>query len=270
MINLEVITKTKGNRYVLIISNNNEEEKHVVSENLIIKYNLLTPRELSRYEYKTITNVKIEDILFEKALVFIDYKMRTISEVKKRLKKEVADEELINKVIKELKEKKYLNDNFYTETFIKEKIDFDLIGPRNIKQKLISKGIHFDIIDQHLIQYNDHMQYDKINDIIKNQIKYKIKKPYKKAYLSLKQKLVTKGFSLNIIESALISNAEEIKEMIDDIPLLKRELDKLTKRYDVNKYEEKSKVIKALLSKGFDYETIKSYVKEGTFYEDND
>ena len=90
MINLVEINKTKGNRYSLIINNNDLEEKHIVSENIIIKFNLLTPRELSNYEYKSITKVKIEDILYEKALVFIDFKMRTISEVKKRLRKEVV------------------------------------------------------------------------------------------------------------------------------------------------------------------------------------
>ncbi|MCK5761662.1 MAG: hypothetical protein KAH16_02055, partial [Candidatus Izimaplasma sp.] len=77
MINLVEISRTKRNRYLLIINNNNKEEKHIVSENIIIKYNLLTPRELSKHEYKTISRVKIEDLLYEKALVFIDFKMRT-------------------------------------------------------------------------------------------------------------------------------------------------------------------------------------------------
>ncbi len=267
MINLVEISKTKKNRYLLIISNNEVLEKHIVSENIIIKYNLLTPRELTSFEYKTITKIKIEDLLYEKALVFIDYKMRTISEVKKRLKKEVEDEQLINKIIIRLKEQNYLDDNFYVKTYLNEKLEYDLIGPRNIKEKLIKKGIHYDLIDQHLIRYKEEFQYDKINQIIKNETKFRIKKPYKKAYLSLKQKLVSKGFTLKVIESALISNRDIIKEMIDEEPLLKRELDILTKKYDLSKYEDKSKIIKMLISKGFDYELIKKSVKEGTLYE---
>jgi len=269
MISLVEITKSKRNRYRLIISNNGTEEKHVVSENLIIKYNLLTPRELSNYEYKTITKVKIEEILYEKALVFIDFKMRTISEVKKRLRKEVEDEDLINKMIKRLKKDKYLNDDFYVKTYVNEKLEYDLVGPGYIKEKLILKGVHFDLIDQHLISYTEKYQYDKIDQLIKNETKYKIKKPYKKAYLSLKRKLVTKGFSLGIIESSLISHSDLIKEMIDESPLLERELSVLKRKYDLSKYEEKSKVIKALLNKGFDYELIKKHVKEGDLYENN-
>ena len=132
---------------------------------------------------------------------------------------------------------------------------------------VILKGIHFDLIDQHLVKYTEKYQVGKINQIIKNETKYKIKKPYKKAYLSLKRKLVSKGFSLRIIESSLLSNIDEIKAMIDEEPLLARELDKLVKKFDLSKYEDKSKVIKALLSKGFDYELIKKHVKEGALYE---
>jgi len=262
MINLVEIKRTKRNRYLLIISIDDQEEKHIVSENLIIKYNLLSPRELSKYEYKTISRVKIEDLLYEKALVFIDFKMRTISEVKKRLRKEVEDEVIINKLIQRLKEDKYLNDDFYVQTYINEKIEYDLVGPGYIKEKLILKGIHYDLIDQHLIKFTEKYQYDKINQIIKNETKYKIKKTYKKAYLSLKRKLVTKGFSLNIIESSLISNKDNLKAVIDEEPLIKRELDRLVKKYNLSNYEEKSKVIKALLNKGFDYELIKKSVKE--------
>ena len=166
MINLVEIKKTKKNRYQLIISNNDTEEKHIVSENIIIKYNLLTPRELNKKEYNTITRIKIEDLLYEKALFFIDFKMRTISEVKKRLRKEVEDENIINKIIKRLKDNKYLDDNYYVKTYLHEKLEYDLIGPKNIKEKLILKGVHYDIIDQHLVSYKEKHQYDKVQHVI--------------------------------------------------------------------------------------------------------
>jgi len=268
MISLVEIKKTRKNRYLLIIIKNNLEEKHIVSENIIIKYNLLTPRELSSYEYKTITKVKIEEFLYEKALGFIDFKMRTISEVKKRLRKEVEDEELINKIIKRLKNDKFLNDDFYVKTYFNEKLEYALVGPGYIKEKLILKGVHYDLIDQYLIKFTEKYQYDKIYQIINNETKYKIKKTYKKTYLSLKRKLITKGFSLNIIESSLLSNIDRIKSVIDEEPLLKRELKSLLKKYNIAKYEDKSKIIKSLLNKGFDYELIKKSVKEGSLYED--
>jgi len=267
MINLLEINKIKGNRYLLIVSNNNIEEKHIITENIIVKFNLLNPRELTKKEYNAISKIKIEDVLYEKALVFIDFKMRSISEVKKRLYKEVKDEALINKIINKLKTNKYLNDSLYVKTYIDEKLDYDLVGPRYIKEKLILKGIHYDLIDQYLIKYTEELQYSKVFDLIKMETKFKIKKPYKKAYLSIKQKLVNKGFYINIIESSLISNKDEIMKMVDELSLLKIELKKLLTKYDIDNYEQKDKVIKSLLSKGFNYELIKSNLKEGEHYE---
>ena len=74
---------------------------------------------------------------------------------------------------------------------------------------------------------------------------------------------------MNIIESCLISNKEHIKEVIDEESLIKKEITILTKKYDLSKYEDKTKIIKSLISKGFDYELIKKKVKEGIPYEND-
>jgi len=261
MVFLEEISKTKGNRYLLKIRNEKELETYLVYENTIIKYSMLSPRELSDNEYRVIKQDKTTDQLYEKALKYIDYKMRTISEVKKHLSKDIKDKTVIQNIVDKLKVNGYLNDDFYTLTYMNEKIDYDLVGPRYIRQKLILKGIHYDVIDANLINYKEENQFDKVFELIKKETKYKIKKPYKKAYMSLKQKLVNKGFSLGVIESSLLSNIDLIKECIDEDSLILREIDKLKKKYDFNNYLEKSKATKSLLSKGYNYETIKEHLK---------
>ncbi len=261
MVFLEEISKTKGNRYLLSVRNKKELETYLVYENTIVKYCLLSPRELSDEEYNVIKKDKTTDKLYEKALKFIEYKMRTISEVKKHIGKEVEDIEMIEKIVSKLKSKGYLNDDFYTKTYMNEKIDYDLVGPRYIREKLILKGINYDIIDSNIINYKEESQFDKVFELIKKETKYKIKKPYKKAYMSLKQKLVNKGFSLGVIESSLLSNIDLIKECIDEDSLILREVDILKKKYDFSDYQEKSKATKSLLSKGYNYETIKKHLK---------
>lgn len=261
MIFLEEISKRKGNRYLLKISNNNVLETYLVYENMIIRYGFLSPRELSKSEYQIIKKDKTKDLLYEKALRFIEYKMRSISEVKKHLKKDKIDETSIKQVIDKLKQNGYLNDDLYAKNYINEKIDYDLVGPRYIKEKLILKGIHYDIIDSNLIVYSEESQFDKVFELIQKETKYKIKKPYKKAYMSLKQKLVNKGFSLAIIESSLLSNIDLIKDCIDEDSLIVREVEKLKKKYDFNEYTDRSKATKSLLSKGFNYEAIKKHLK---------
>lgn len=260
MNNIKDIKKLRNNTYIITITKNNKDNTHIISEDTIIKYDLLKPRKLTNEEYNKIIKDNEYSLLLGKALHFIDYQMRSISETKKHLRKSTKDEKLIDKIIKELKDLKYLNDNNFVKEFVNEKINFDSIGPKSIKEKLIGKGIHFDLIDDHLIKYTDNIQYSKIEDIIKKETKYPIKKPYNKAVISIKTKLANKGFSLNIIDSSIQSYGYLIKEACLEENILEKELSKLLKDYDINNYEQKQKLISKLLQKGFDYNLIKKHI----------
>ena len=52
--------------------NKEEIETYLVFENTIITYSLLSPRELSQIEYNVIKKDKTTDMLYEKALKYID------------------------------------------------------------------------------------------------------------------------------------------------------------------------------------------------------
>ncbi len=260
MIKIVSLKKRKNDTYIIEISKQDNVVPHIITENTIIKYNLLTKDLLSSEEYKRIIKDNEYELLYLKAISYISYQMRSISEVKKHLKKDTQNESLINKIVTELKVNKYLNDKYYVTEYVNQKIEYDLVGPRFIKDKLIKKGIHFDLINEQLEKYNENIEYDKIYQIIHKDIKYKQKKPYQKIYLSLKQKLITKGFSLNVVESALLSNKEDIKAMIDEDELLQKEIKKIGSKYNLNSYEEKNKLIKKLMLKGYNYENIKKHL----------
>ncbi len=259
------IKKLRNDSYVIEIEENGTKVPHIITENTIIKYHLFSKESLTKEEYKNIIKDNEYELLYLKAINYISYQMRTISEVKKHLLKSTKNQTLINKIITELKGNRYLNDKEYVKEYINEKMEFDLVGPKYIKEKLISKGVHFDLIDEYLSQYNEHIEYDKIYTLISKELKYKLKKPYQKVYLSLKQKILSKGFSLPIVESSLLSRKDDILEMIDEDNLLQLDFNKIKDKYDIKKYDEKNKLIKKLLSKGHKYELIKEFIdKEGT------
>lgn len=257
MIELVEIIEKKNHRYELHILVNGEPKKHLVSSDVVIKFNLIKPRKIDKEEYKKIIKVAEYDMLYIKAINYISYQMRTISEVKKHLKKDTKDEKLIECIIKELKTNRYLNDDHYVKEYISQKIEYDLVGPRYIKEKLIGKGIHFDLIDQNLLQYKEKYQYDKVYNLICHETKYPIKKPFHKAYVSIKNKLINKGFNVSIIEAQLLSHKDLIEEAVDDDGLLQKEFEKLCKKYNIANWDEKDKVVKALMSKGYHYKLIK-------------
>ncbi len=257
MIKLTEIKKMRGNRYLVKLQRNDIEHVHIVHEETIINYNLLGPKTLTENDYQKIIKSSEEDVLYNKALYFIEFKTRTISEVKKKLRGTTQNEDVIQVLINKLKKQGYLNDDEYAKNFITEKIEFELIGPKSIKDKLIGKGIHFDLIDTHLLLYKEEYQYDKIREFLKKETKHTIKKPYIKAYQSIKTKLMGKGFDMNIIESSMISCKDMLEEAVDEVSLLEAEYKKLKKDFNIKDFKEKDKLIKKLLAKGFRYDLVK-------------
>ena len=251
------IKKLRNHHYLVTFKMENKVESFVVVEDTLIKCNLLSPRQITKAEYKMITKNKDVDLLYEKIIKFVDYQMRTISEVKKRLSKTTADEKIINQIVMKLKKQGFLDDLRFANEYVTQKLEFDLIGPRAIKQKLIDKGIHYDMIDSELIRFTDEIQYNKIYDLIQKETKHPIKKPYLKAVQSIKSKCVTKGFSLNIVDSSIQSYRDVIEAACDEKDLLQKEFDRLKKGIDLKDYAERDKVIKKLMQKGFAYSNIK-------------
>lgn len=251
------IKKLRKGQYVVIIEGI-KTETIIVTEDVLIKCNLLSPRTITDQELRTLKKENDDSMLYQKAIHFIDYQMRSISEVKKHLKKNTKDESKIKHLIDKLKDQGYLDDIRFTEQYVLEKMEYDLLGPKSIKQKLIDKGIHYDLIDTELIKYTDELQYQKIYTIIEKETKYKIKKPYKKVVESIKRKLVSKGFSLNIIDSSLTSYQDRIKQVCDEENMLQRDFEKLSSGVDISNFEQKDKIIKKLLQKGYSYQAIKN------------
>lgn len=256
--------KLRNDTYLIEIETKKATIPHIISENTIVKYNLLSKEILTDKEYKKIIQSNEYEILYLKAINYISYQMRTISEVKKHLRKDTKKDSLINQIIEELKAHKYLNDRHFVTEYIAEKMEYDTVGPKYIKDKLVSKGIHFDLIHEGLLQYTEDVEYDKINQLLDKELRYKIKKTYQKAYLSLKQKLIQKGFHLNVVESSLFSRKDDIKSQIDDESLLQKDFHKVASLYDLTDYNQKTKLIKKLIAKGHNYERVKTLIeKEG-------
>lgn len=251
------IKKLRSHQYLVSFIMEGKAETMVIAENTLIRCNLLSPRQITKAEYKMLTKSKDVDLLYDKILKFVDFQMRSISEVKKKLGKSTPDEKVINQIIDKLKKQGFLDDVRYANEFVTQKLEYDLLGPRSIKQKLINKGIHYDLIDSELIKYTDEIQYNKIYELIQKEIKYKIRKPYFKAVESMKRKFVNKGFSLSIIDSSLQSYRDVIEEACDEDELLQKDFEKLRKGVNLKDYAESDKLVKKLIQKGYTYKKIK-------------
>lgn len=106
-------------------------------------------------------NQKLEIIQYKSALRAALYMLarsaKTENEIKKKLKEKQHSEKAINQALEYLRGIGYINDESYTESFIKNMMDTSGTSSRSLYYKLISKGV-----DKEVIQ--DKLEEAEIND----------------------------------------------------------------------------------------------------------
>ena len=139
------------------------------------------------------------------AFKLLSFRMRSIAEMRKRLKEKSFSQIEIDHVIDKLTKLNYLNDVEFGKAFVKEKIKNKKIGPKAIKSELFPHQLSPDFIDE-LIE-SIYKKY-KINDLITFHLKRKkIKKntQMNKSDLSrLNNYLLRKGFEWDNINGLYV------------------------------------------------------------------
>ena len=139
------------------------------------------------------------------AFKLLSFRMRSIAEMRKRLKEKSFSQIEINHVIDKLTKLNYLNDVEFGKAFVKEKIKNKKIGPKAIKSELFPHQLSPDFVDE-LIE-SIYKKY-KINDLITFHLKRKkIKKntQMNKSDLSrLNNYLLRKGFEWDNINGLYV------------------------------------------------------------------
>ena len=100
---------------------------------------------MKQFEY-----IKKEDNFAKtKILKYIAFKKRTENEIRLKFNK-IIDEELLDDAIEELKENGYIDDSNYIKRAINEFIALKNLSIKEIKYKLMSKGLGKNIIDDYI------------------------------------------------------------------------------------------------------------------------
>ena len=112
------------------------------------------------------------DKMKSKVIKYVLYKKRTEQEIRQKFQKEF-DENILNDIIEELKEDKYINDYAYIERAVNEFVSLKNLSIKEIKYKLYSKGIKNSLIDEYIENNIDELeeyeQKSAYNIVIKKQ-----------------------------------------------------------------------------------------------------
>lgn len=132
-----------------------------------------------------------------KVLKYVCYKKRTEYEVKNKFSKTI-EENLLDDVIEELKEIGYIDDSKYVLRAINEFMALNNLSIKEIKYKLMSKGVKNDIIEDYISEnYDILMEYE-----IKSAKKIAVKKSNLEKQ-DLKMYLMKKGYKEESIREAI-------------------------------------------------------------------
>ena len=133
-----------------------------------------------------------------KVLKYILYKKRSKQEVKNKFYNSI-EEEMLNNIIDELEENGYIDDFNYVERAVNEYIALNNLSLKEVRYKLMAKGINSGLIDEYFSKYQERMQEYEVYSA-RNLI---IKKEKQMDENTLMQFLLKKGYKSDNIRQAL-------------------------------------------------------------------
>lgn len=168
-----------------------------------------------RYKYGLEIDMEIDDdfvkeiLLAEEKNKAINYALRSLSyrarfekEIYDALKRKGFDDNIIEDTIYYCKEKEYLNDRDFAESFVRDKINFSKLGPERIRYELRLKGISEDIINRVLRVSRDE-QFETALELGKKRIRLYKDDTKDAKYRKLSGFLQRKGYSYEIVSKVL-------------------------------------------------------------------
>lgn len=132
-----------------------------------------------------------------KVLKYVLYKKRTESEIKKKFEKEI-DPNMLDDIMDDLKENGYIDDSKYIERAINEFINLKSLSLKQIRYKLMGKGINNDLINEFFFNNEENLKKYEIKSI--NSI---INKKNNESAEEIIQTLLKKGFEYDNVKEAL-------------------------------------------------------------------
>lgn len=133
-----------------------------------------------------------------KVLKYILYKKRSKQEVKNKFGSVISNE-MLEEIIDELEENGYINDNSYIERAVAEFIALNNLSLKEVKYKLMTKGISSSLIEDYISENEEKMQEYEINSA-KNII---IKKQNQMTDEEIMTHLLKKGYKTSNIRNAI-------------------------------------------------------------------
>lgn len=223
-----------------------DDKKYILYEDIIIKNNLLSKKEISTQEFDSLISELSFYEAYYKSIKYISKRYRSALEIENYLKKDY-DYKIIDKVVLKLRNDLYIDDYVYARAYVIDQINLKNTGPLKIKKELMDLGICKEAIDKSLSLFTEDLVNERIRKIIDKEVKLN----KNKSIYVLKNNISNKLINLGYKNSDFLDYLSNIS--IDEDLIRKKEYDKLYKKLSL-KYsgsELDNKIKQKMYAKGF-------------------
>jgi regulatory protein len=138
----------KGRKDVTI--NFDDENFLILAIEVFLKSGLKKNDEISEDRFSSLIEENKKFHIKQRAYRLLGRRQHSVAEMKTKLRGKDYDKSLIDDVLNELIESKYLNDKNFAAAFVEEKLKSKKWSERRLKSELIKKGIKPEIISEEL------------------------------------------------------------------------------------------------------------------------
>ena len=225
-------------------------------EDIILKHELLLKKDIDDKKLKQIELDNLKEEIYDKALSYINIKMRSRKEISQYLKKKDYSNNDINETIKRLEKNNLINDNIYAKAYVSDKFNLSSEGPLKIKNGLINGGIDENLASKYVNELKEEDIIDKLDRLVDKKIK--TIKNYSGNVLRLK--ITSYFYYLGYYKSTIdkVLDNKNLNNNDNGIKEYNKLLNKYSKKY--SGYELESFIRNKLYQKGFDLDEIKKNI----------
>lgn len=227
----------------------------LIEEPVLLEYRL---KKMLIIDQKTYEKILIDNhyyYIYRKAILRVA-KNNSVRDFKQYLRTLTKDESIVEKITIEFKNKKYLDDFVYAESFVL--YNQERYGKNKIRSLLVEKGVAKAIIDEKIELINS----NPLESMLKKDAKSIRKDTYEMAKLSLLRRYLQKGFNESDISQLIDIHLD--KNRFDEKKAIKKHYAIAHKKYQI-KYEGfdlRQKIYGYLSQKGFQYQDILEILDE--------
>lgn len=192
-------TRLASGKYKVLFDNKKEL---ILYENVIIDTNLLYKKEITNEEYNNLVSLNNYQDIYNKVIKYIGIRLRSKKEITDYLKKMDLSIEVVDDILNKLISNKYIDDERFSQAYIKDKYNFSNNGPYKIINELVKLGIDKDMAYTYTFDIITNEE-EKINKLINKYVKSDKKHDWYYLRNKIYNNLINLGYSKEIVINIL-------------------------------------------------------------------